>query len=423
MCNNAKRYNQKGSQVYLDAAQIARVVKNWSGDPENYSVDSGGEDLTKVDEALDGTDEYNNTGTYDGETKGLKNHISGIISGMKELKDRTGRRITDIFLEIPDKKMYPDYFKLIPKPIAIATIERRTSKTPYKTLEKFDEDLQQMYKNAFTFNEGGSVVANDAKALQKFTNRRIEEVAQEMARSFKIKLNMRGAQQTSQPHGRSLETPSHPATRIRLNIGGVGRATPVNVTPPSVTPDLRSKSPSLGNDNLKSEVATTVDPSQIVPQLVSPSSTPLVPKPAVPPTDQTWSYQSSGQSLLPLLTLATSPSQTAPPLILHVPSIPNIHTQTYALTLTMAQNTLMVTPTLSSHVEARPHSVSLTINGRRVIGARGGISGKTIYDVRMSPGMNCVECVVTAQTSNEDGLMTVGDGKERERVVVLVHLR
>ena len=37
--------------------------------------------------------------------------------------EETGRYLSDMFLELPDKMLYPDYYDIIMRPIAIAQIE------------------------------------------------------------------------------------------------------------------------------------------------------------------------------------------------------------------------------------------------------------------------------------------------------------
>ena len=178
MTNNAKRYNQKGSQLYSDASQIARVVKNWSGNPEAYSEDSEPEVYTAEMNA-----------------KTVRNLLNATIRDiLQKLRDATekGRSISEFFLELPDKKLYPDYYTIIKRPLSINFIANKMRKNPFTKLSKFEADLEEMYENAFTFNDKSSDVAQDARALKKVSDKLIAQARPEMEKQER-ELSMRVA--------------------------------------------------------------------------------------------------------------------------------------------------------------------------------------------------------------------------------------
>ncbi|XP_005177916.2 protein polybromo-1 [Musca domestica] len=85
------------------------------------------------------------------------------------------RPLHRMFLLLPSKKMYPDYYDVIEHPIDLRLIATKIQTNAYSNLQEMEKDLLQMTKNACQFNEPGSQIYKDAKTLKKiFTQRRVE---------------------------------------------------------------------------------------------------------------------------------------------------------------------------------------------------------------------------------------------------------
>lgn len=69
---------------------------------------------------------------------------------------------SDLFMELPDKDMYDDYYSVIKSPISISIIESKIKSHKYKNLEGLKKDLILMVENAMEYNEADSIVYNDA---------------------------------------------------------------------------------------------------------------------------------------------------------------------------------------------------------------------------------------------------------------------
>ena len=65
------------------------------------------------------------------------------------------------------RQVYPDYYDLIPTPIAMSTIRKRITALTYKSAMDFKEDWRLMFKNARTYNQEGSWVYVDAEEMEK----------------------------------------------------------------------------------------------------------------------------------------------------------------------------------------------------------------------------------------------------------------
>ncbi|KAG8728558.1 hypothetical protein FRC10_004835 [Ceratobasidium sp. 414] len=97
-----------------------------------------------------------------------------------------GRQRCELFKELPDRGLYPDYYELIQKPIAISHMRKRMSDGYYKTVSAYRDDWRHMFNNARLHNQvsplqatagnlrcpysgqqDGSMVYQDADATQK----------------------------------------------------------------------------------------------------------------------------------------------------------------------------------------------------------------------------------------------------------------
>ncbi|KAJ2194750.1 ATP-dependent DNA helicase Snf21, partial [Coemansia sp. RSA 522] len=78
-----------------------------------------------------------------------------------------GRRHCDLFLDLPSKRDYPDYYVIIRQPIAMKTIRRNVKAHRYANVTDFHRDWKLMFDNARTYNEEGSMVYDDACVLQR----------------------------------------------------------------------------------------------------------------------------------------------------------------------------------------------------------------------------------------------------------------
>jgi len=76
------------------------------------------------------------------------------------------RLIIGPFLELPNKKAYPDYYNFIQEPIAMDMIEKRINNHHYTSLKDFGNDITLLAKNAKTYNEDGSMLYNDATIIE-----------------------------------------------------------------------------------------------------------------------------------------------------------------------------------------------------------------------------------------------------------------
>ena len=82
----------------------------------------------------------------------------------REILDKIQRlEIAEMFIELPSRTEYPDYYQIIKHPIALQ--DMRIKLGPLYSLADLKSDFDQMVQNAFTYNIKGSAVYANAQAL------------------------------------------------------------------------------------------------------------------------------------------------------------------------------------------------------------------------------------------------------------------
>jgi ATP-dependent helicase STH1/SNF2 len=76
------------------------------------------------------------------------------------------RLIIGPFMELPPKKLYPDYYTFIQEPIAMDMVEKKINQSRYSNLKEFGDDISLLVKNAKTYNEDGSMLFTDANTIE-----------------------------------------------------------------------------------------------------------------------------------------------------------------------------------------------------------------------------------------------------------------
>ncbi|KAL1960755.1 hypothetical protein VTO42DRAFT_6585 [Malbranchea cinnamomea] len=90
-----------------------------------------------------------------------------LLDQIKEAVDKYGRPVATEFLELPDPKEHPDYYKAIRLPISLAMIEKRLKNHEYPRMTPVESDLRRMIGNAKFYNEKGSLIFSNAERIRK----------------------------------------------------------------------------------------------------------------------------------------------------------------------------------------------------------------------------------------------------------------
>lgn len=156
-------------------ARINKRKRRIEGTPMS---DSEGDDHDDDDE-----DEYDNrkrtrrshtpanTGEPDAE---LVDRCSRVLDDLCDLKAPSdGHNVAEVFMELPPRKVYPDYYQIIKKPVSINQLRRKVKNDKIESFEQFIDELRTMCSNAKTYNEEGSWVYIDAETVENFLDSQV----------------------------------------------------------------------------------------------------------------------------------------------------------------------------------------------------------------------------------------------------------
>lgn len=79
------------------------------------------------------------------------------------------------FLELPDKKLYPDYYTTIESPISINEIEEKTATLESYDLDQLVDDFRLMADNAKTYNGSSSALAKNSLVILRAAEKMARE--------------------------------------------------------------------------------------------------------------------------------------------------------------------------------------------------------------------------------------------------------
>ncbi|KAL3873559.1 hypothetical protein ACJMK2_036658 [Sinanodonta woodiana] len=81
------------------------------------------------------------------------------------------------FLKPVDKKLVPDYYEIIEKPMDFSTIRNKINKFHYNDPEELEADVRQIFQNCIEYNKRSTVEFKCGTNLSKLLDKRLKEVA------------------------------------------------------------------------------------------------------------------------------------------------------------------------------------------------------------------------------------------------------
>ena len=93
--------------------------------------------------------------------------------------DDDGRYRCDIFLELPSREDYPDYYEAIKNPLCLNEIVEKINSEAYQNLAQFVSEYDLIFQNAMTYNVEGSLVYEDALFLKQLVHDTIDSYVAE----------------------------------------------------------------------------------------------------------------------------------------------------------------------------------------------------------------------------------------------------
>jgi len=147
MFNNCRQYNEEGSTIYEDANTLERVLLDKVRESGLGSILSKQKKRSRV--------------------ANIGPKLKSLYDAVKDHKDLKNRQLAGIFLKLPSKMEYPDYYEVIKKPIDMEKIGQKVKASHYDHLDELLSDLVLMFDNACRYNEPDSQIYKDALTLQR----------------------------------------------------------------------------------------------------------------------------------------------------------------------------------------------------------------------------------------------------------------
>ncbi|KAJ7705745.1 P-loop containing nucleoside triphosphate hydrolase protein [Mycena metata] len=105
--------------------------------------------------------------------KDLRQKLTSVFDGCytavaSEMVTRRGKSVKrcQIFMTLPKRNAWPDYYELIPEPISIAHINKFSHTTVIRSTAQYAALWHRLFDNARTYNRSDSVIYEDADYLQ-----------------------------------------------------------------------------------------------------------------------------------------------------------------------------------------------------------------------------------------------------------------
>ena len=94
-------------------------------------------------------------------------------------RDAKGRQLSLIFLKLPSKHEYPDYYDIIKRPIDMEKISGKIRNNTYECLEDAVADFTLVFDNACKYNEPDSQIYKDAQSLQRLAHQTVRHLTED----------------------------------------------------------------------------------------------------------------------------------------------------------------------------------------------------------------------------------------------------
>ncbi|VEN56896.1 unnamed protein product [Callosobruchus maculatus] len=172
MFSNCRQFNEENSPIFDDANRLEKYLDAKVIKPVKPRIGPGpGRPPGSFNRSPDGTFRRAKDSPRVYKPRKLVSHherslktLYETIRDYREPKDN--RQLSLIFMKLPSKIDYPDYYEVIKEPIDMEKISQKLKANQYETLEDMVADFHLMFDNACKFNEPDSQIYKDALILQ-----------------------------------------------------------------------------------------------------------------------------------------------------------------------------------------------------------------------------------------------------------------
>ncbi|EPX74274.1 RSC complex subunit Rsc4 [Schizosaccharomyces octosporus yFS286] len=452
MVNNAKTYNAPGSFVY-ECALL--VEKSFTELEAKHSSQPPPMTDSKAPISADEQASEKNPEVYQ--------VISSVMDALRNAQDSTGRYLIDMFIDLPSKRLYPDYYDIIKTPMTIKMMEKRVKKNEYSSIKDFESDLNQMYLNAQTYNEAGSFVYEDSVALSKISGPILavseSEEAPKDVESIKHESSpnqrMSSAAPSLEPQTREPSVVSDNLLHEKSSMEVESKENVTDEFPSQMSADVEQQ-PSkpraidqICQTNYSAFALMKSFPTQPVPDLLNSTHKSVLGRsdsvfPNFPQTKVIENTADVERLFYSFFLFSPSHTSLSNPFCGYIPC-PSSNASEISVVNVAQQHAIMnVITNINPIMSIKNYNISVLHNGK-LLGQPVAappqllqLAGPTYcnidsvnyaFDVRLGPGMNCLEFIIAAtepsniQPASEDISQPPFTVIEKERFVLLLYLR
>ncbi|KIK70664.1 hypothetical protein GYMLUDRAFT_973634 [Collybiopsis luxurians FD-317 M1] len=215
----------------------------------------------------------------------MKRLLNSRIQKLMKRADDSGRILSTMFLELPSKKLYPDYYKLIKQPRCLEAIQKQVKRKEYSSSAEFAADVELVFSNAMEYNLEHSPIWEDALILRDYFRQLMADLPPPHALT-----------QYSQPPKIKIKMPAlHP--KVEESVPALAPLPTISLRVPAPAKQAVTKPPEMKAPDVKTKALSPKPPVPAPPSpapaaaaaptpaaaLVAPSPKPA-PKPVVVPS-------------------------------------------------------------------------------------------------------------------------------------------
>ncbi|KAG5885887.1 hypothetical protein JTB14_019148 [Gonioctena quinquepunctata] len=160
MFSNCRQFNEENSPIYEDANLLEKILLDKIAEPKPINVTP---EKPKRERIV--LKPYKPRRIL----SPLERTLKSLYEAIRYFRDpKDNRQLSQIFMKLPSKIDYPDYYEVIKNPIDMEKMAHKIRGSDYTHLDELVADLVLMFDNACKYNEPDSQIYKDALVLQRF---------------------------------------------------------------------------------------------------------------------------------------------------------------------------------------------------------------------------------------------------------------
>jgi hypothetical protein len=177
MCDNARKFNEDGSPLFVAATRmkktVAKELKKLHPAEDSSAATASTPSAAARGSAVAAVGQSSSPAPAASEVS-LRERLDALVTAVKTVTDEEGTLVYEPFVKLPTRKALPAYYDIISDPIDFATIEKKLEKAEYASVEELAAALNLMCDNARKFNSDGSPLFVHATMLRRAVQKELK---------------------------------------------------------------------------------------------------------------------------------------------------------------------------------------------------------------------------------------------------------